>query len=95
MIIFVETGYAGQDITDESVCFCSSVGNLVNFLKREERQAFHHLCIAVQWHSATSRIHGCGVLFSFAHRFTRASNRMNTGCSTLSIVVRADRDFID
>ncbi len=60
----------GQDITDESVCFLSSVGNLVNFSKSGDRQAFHHLCIAVYGGFCPhSRIHGCGVLFSFAQRF--------------------------
>ena len=67
MIIFVETG---QDITDESVCFLSSVGNLVNFSKSEDRQAFHHLCIAV--YGGFRPIHaytGVGYCFSFAQRF--------------------------
>ena len=78
MIIFVHTASFGQDITDESVCFLSSVGNLVNFSKSGDRQAFHHLCIAVyggfyHFHAYT----GVGYCFHSLKGFTRTSNRMN------------------
>ena len=76
MIIFVEIGFADQDITNESVCFLSFVGNVVNFKStRIDKPSitFVSPCTVVSTPFTHTR---CGVLFPFVHRFTRTSNKM-------------------